>query len=144
MKILILIILLNTFGFSMTDEQYNKFLKENKEHHEMLKKIYREFSCTPFQETGILWGINKIIGGTPITISIQKTEMSSIIIDQSKINKISKDRFEDSNKRIYLKSYTFLHSLDDPYNFNINTILIDTKNKTTWYNCIFIKEKIPQ
>ncbi len=143
MKILILIILLNTLGFSMTNEQYNEFLKENQKHHKLMQKMYRVFTCTPFQETGILWGINKVIGGKPIIISVQKTEMSSIIINKSKINKIGQDRFEDNTKRIYLKDYASFTSPNEVYLFNVNTIIIDTKDKTTWYNCIFLKEETP-
>ena len=153
MKSLILVLLLNTLTFSnewnqitekKMDENYAKFLKENKKRYELMQKMYRVFTCTPFQETGIFWGINKVIGGEPITISVQKTEMSSIIIGKSKINKIGQDRFEDSTKRIYLKDYTPFTSPSEVYLFNVNTITIDTKNKTIWYNCIFDKEETPQ
>ena len=144
MKFLILILFLNTLTFSMDEDSYAKFLKGNKKRHELIKKMYRVFTCTPFQETGILWGVNKIIGGEPIIISVQKTKMSSIIIDKSKMNKIGPDRFEDSTKRIYLKDYTSFTSPNEVYLFNVNTIVIDTKNKTIWYNCIFDKEETPQ
>jgi len=153
MKFLILISLLNTLTFStdwnkITKEQmdtnYNNFLKENKKRYEYMQKMYRVFSCTPFQETGTYWGVNKVIGSKPIILSVQKTEMSSVIINKSKMTKIGQDRFEDKTKRIYLKNYTSLSSPDELYLFNINTITIDTKNNTTWYNCIFVKEETPQ
>ena len=144
MKFLILILFLNTLTFSMDEDSYANFLKENKKRHELMEKMYRVFTCTPFQETGILWGVNKIIGAEPIIISVQKTEMSSIIIDKSKMNKIGQDRFEDSTKRIYLKDYTSFTSPNEVYLFNVNTIVIDTKNKTIWYNCLFVKEETPQ
>ncbi len=86
-------------------------------------------SCTPWQETGKLYGVNKVFGEPSIEITIQSDRIK-LIVNKLEMRQVSNGIYEAEKTRVMLDISTL--------GWRIENFKIITENKTTWFNCTLI------
>lgn len=97
--------------------------------NEWLYNTAEVHDCTPWQETGEFYGVNKVFGKSSVEVTV-KSNRNKIIVREKEMRQVANGIYESGQTRVMLDIYS--------EGMQINNFKIITGNKTVWFNCTHV------
>lgn len=97
--------------------------------NEWLYNTAEVHDCTPWQETGKLYGVNKVFGKSSVEVTV-KSNGNKIIVGKKEMRQVANGIYESDKTRVMLNIYS--------EGMQVDNLKIITGNKTIWFNCTHV------